>query len=376
MGNSLDERLGKTKFGVFESALASLLFIIYNFIFLELYYLIPMSSRGSGIIYYTASFLIEFLFAVAAFTVAKSRKYNFFAANGMRNKINGKLVWLGFAISVVCLIFFSNLTDVFIEFLYAIGYTSQLSDLTIDTFLKFIIYVFISCLTPAICEEILFRGTILSGLKAHGIKIAVGISAVIFTLMHGNPEQTVHQFIIGIIIGYIFFKSGNLWLGVIIHFFNNFISVSLSYVLNLMIKSGVLTTGNSAEGATVQVTAMSLMFSLISAVIFAVLGYFAVRALIRKMLNENERVNGQKATSDLEGVTTINVDGNEVKTTMMIDDEELDSQDKGLEQVVPGTGVEEKTKAISIPTIVLFALSGAYLIFEWVSSLLVGIGIV
>ena len=77
----------------------------------------------------------------------------------------------------------------------------------------YLIYIIISCVTPAVCEEILFRGTIASGLKEKGFKIALFGSAIIFTLMHGNPEQTVHQFIIGLVVGYIFLKTGNIWLG-------------------------------------------------------------------------------------------------------------------------------------------------------------------
>ena len=95
--------------------------------------------------------------------------------------------------------------------------------LEINNFGTYLIYIVVFCVCPAIFEEVMFRGTILSGLKQYGLKVAVVVSAIIFTLMHGNIEQTVHQFIIGLVVGFIFFKTGNLWLSVMVHFFNNFI---------------------------------------------------------------------------------------------------------------------------------------------------------
>jgi hypothetical protein len=46
----------------------------------------------------------------------------------------------------------------------------------------------------------LFRGVILSGFRKYGFKVTVFFSALIFMIMHGNAEQTIHQFIVGIIL--------------------------------------------------------------------------------------------------------------------------------------------------------------------------------
>ena len=223
----------KSKFGIYEVALATLLFVIYNFIFIELYAFVPQNIRANEIVYYLATIALESMFVLAAITVAATRKVDIKKATGLTKKVNGRMVWIGFLISVTCLVFFGDITNVFIEILSLLGYTSVLSDIVIDTFWRFLAYVIISCVTPAFCEEFLFRGTILSGLKQYGAKIAIIVSAIIFTFMHGNAEQTVHQFIIGLIIGFLFYKTGNFWIGVIIHFFNNFISISITYLITL-----------------------------------------------------------------------------------------------------------------------------------------------
>jgi hypothetical protein len=51
----------KDKFGLYEASLASLLFIIYNFIFVLGYKLLPVSFKNNEILTYVVMFLIEFL---------------------------------------------------------------------------------------------------------------------------------------------------------------------------------------------------------------------------------------------------------------------------------------------------------------------------
>lgn len=362
----------KSKFGVFEASLASILFIIYNFIFLQIYQVLPVGFKANVFVYYLASFLLEAMFALAAITVALNRKIDITKASGLKKKVNGKVIWICFAISIVCLIFFGNITSTFLELLQLCGYSQQLPNIVIDSFWKYLVYVLISCATPAFCEELLFRGTILSGLKEYGIKIAVVISSIIFTLMHGSPEQTVHQFIIGAIIGIIFFKTGNLWLGVIIHFFNNFISVTMSYLLNLVVNSGIV---NIVPGEPTPVTIGSLLFSLVITIVLAIVGYLVVKKLMNILLKEDEVANS-KAAAPVDVNTVINVDGNETSTTMTIEGEKVNGEDETLRGKSEEVKNDKKIRSLPISVVIMFALSGAYLLFDWLWSLLTGFGVV
>ncbi len=364
----LNER--KNKFGIYESALASLIFIILNVVFLRLFYLLPTNIRLNEFVYYIASFLIEFMFALTAIIVAESRNINLIKASGMNKKINGKMIGIGFLISIVSLIGFGNLTSIFIQFLNFCGYSSVLSDMAITTFWQYLIYVLISCAAPAFFEELLFRGVIASGLKERGFKAALFVSALIFTLMHGNAEQTVHQFIIGLIVGYIFIKSGNLWLGVIIHFFNNFISVTELYIFGLLSKNA--SAAPVEEVATT--TVAQYIISVIVAIVFAFIAYNIVKYLIARYLEEDKKLN---KSSDALGETTIVVEGQEQTTQMMIDGQPVSASteqttDETLSDVSLGETKVDKTKGLSVSTIVLFSLSLAYLAFDWISSLLIG----
>lgn len=373
MGRLLTEK--RRQFGIYEAALASLLFIIYNFIFLQLYSFLPGSVRSNQIVYFLANFLLEFMFALTAITVASARRVKIKEASGMNKKVSGNLVFYCFLISIVCLIGFSQITTAFIEFLELLGYSSVLSNFVINTFWQYLLYVLVSCITPAVCEELLFRGVIASGLKQFGFMVALIVSSVIFTLMHGNAEQTVHQFIIGIVVGYIFLKTGNLWLGVLIHFFNNFISITEYYILITISKN----SGSSILDETVSSSSMSpwvqFIIDLVVALIFAGIAFLLVRNLIRNLIKENDKVNSNNAEN---ANAQIVVDGKEEQTVMMIDGKVIDQQtaeEKNVSETLTQSASKDEKK-ISAPVIVLFSLSFAYLAFDWLLSLLKGFGVV
>lgn len=368
----LDAR--RVKFGIYESALASILFIIYNFLFLLLYRMLPVSFRMKGVVSFVAQFLLEALFAVAAITVAVVKNVDIKKAAGLNKKINGKIVGLGFLISLVCIIGFGNLTNVFLELLNLCGYSSILSDLTINTFWQYLVYVLVSCLVPAVCEELLFRGVILSGMKQYGAKIAIVISSLIFMLMHGNAEQTVHQFIVGLVVGYLFFATGNLWLGVIVHFFNNFISVTQLYILTVIQNnSNVLDSAVEATETASSNPWLSLLFSAIIAFVFAFFGYQIIKFLFKKILAEDKKLNGSTEELTQNASATATVDGKEVEAEISSGSQ----SEMKEEDVIAGQSELEKPKIETLPVsaIVMFCLSGAYLVVEWISALISGFGL-
>ena len=87
-----------------------------------------------------------------------------------------------------------------------------------------LLYISVS-LIPAFCEEFLFRGLILSHLMPYGKTVAVIGSAVLFGLMHGTGEQILYTTVAGIVLALVTIESGSVWGGVIIHMFNNLLSV-------------------------------------------------------------------------------------------------------------------------------------------------------
>ena len=90
-----------------------------------------------------------------------------------------------------------------------------------------ILIMFVStALVPAVCEEFLFRETILSNLLPFGKGVALVGSSVLFGLMHQNPYQILYTTVAGLLLGYAYIKTRSIWCPMIIHFCNNAFSVT------------------------------------------------------------------------------------------------------------------------------------------------------
>jgi sodium transport system permease protein len=84
-------------------------------------------------------------------------------------------------------------------------------------------------LTPAICEELAYRGFILSGLR--GLRsdwMAILISSVFFGVTHGMLQQSLTATAVGVVIGFVAVRTGSLLPCVIFHATHNSISVLAS----------------------------------------------------------------------------------------------------------------------------------------------------
>lgn len=80
-------------------------------------------------------------------------------------------------------------------------------------------------LTPAICEEALFRGVLLSGTAPRLTPLkAVLLNGLVFGAFH-VPSATVFRFVpsatLGILLAWVVLRSRSIWTGVLMHFVNN-----------------------------------------------------------------------------------------------------------------------------------------------------------
>lgn len=85
-----------------------------------------------------------------------------------------------------------------------------------------------------IFEEWLCRGMVLRGLLTK-MKPgwAIVISALFFAVIHMNPWQALNAFLIGVVMGYVYYKTGCLWLTMLMHFVNNGFAVICAQIPSL-----------------------------------------------------------------------------------------------------------------------------------------------
>lgn len=84
-------------------------------------------------------------------------------------------------------------------------------------------------LMPAVCEELAFRGFILSGFRHLGHRWrAIVYAAVLFGLTHTILQQSIVACLIGIVIGLIAVQSGSIFPAMAFHFVHNGLTLSLA----------------------------------------------------------------------------------------------------------------------------------------------------
>lgn len=86
---------------------------------------------------------------------------------------------------------------------------------------------------PGLCEEVTHRGMLLKSFSAKlGVYRALWFSSILFGFMHLNIVQVFYAAILGYIIGLAVVATRSLWVGIIMHFMNNFLSVYFSIARN------------------------------------------------------------------------------------------------------------------------------------------------
>ena len=143
-----------------------------------------------------------------------------------------------------------------------------------------LVNIFMIALLPAFAEEILFRGAIASLLKdaTKNVHLAVFFSSFIFAAIHLQFYGFLPRFLLGMALGYMFFWSGSLWLPIIAHFTNNFLSV----VVEFLFRRGYIHT--NAENFGMDNT---IWITLISVICVSVILYFIHNMTMNRNRGQN-----------------------------------------------------------------------------------------
>jgi membrane protease YdiL (CAAX protease family) len=94
---------------------------------------------------------------------------------------------------------------------------------------EFLLLVFIIAVTPALCEEVLFRGYVQRTFERTMGWKSIILVGVIFGLYHLQPLGLLSLSGLGILFGFFYFASRSIVPGMAAHFTNNFIVVLLLY---------------------------------------------------------------------------------------------------------------------------------------------------
>lgn len=102
-----------------------------------------------------------------------------------------------------------------------------------DTKQPLLLTLFVFALVPGVCEELVFRGFMLSGFRrSHRTGLAITLSAVTFGAMHMIPQQVFNASLLGLVLGLVAVRSGSLFVPISLHVVFNAASVVQTRVVH------------------------------------------------------------------------------------------------------------------------------------------------
>ena len=116
---------------------------------------------------------------------------------------------------------------------------------------------------PAVCEELFFRGFILTSFKHNkkSYRGAVIASGILFGMMHMDFIRIIPTSILGISFAYAVCKTNSIGVSMFMHFINNGLAVVVSHISSKMLENVEMTTVNYLPLSQLLVfVALSIMF--------------------------------------------------------------------------------------------------------------------
>ena len=238
--------------------------------------------------YFTLAFG-ELAFFFAYIILVKQRKVDPLTSAGLKKGINLKTVPIIICLAVAMILFFSPVVNLIDYLISLTGYSIDTEiGIPLNNFGQYALAVLLVAVLPAFCEEIIFRGVVLNGLRKFGMWPAILISSLFFMLMHGNIQQTVYTLFLGIMLGYVVYKTKSLWAGIIVHFINNLITITWLYFANL---------GWVESSSTLTIDGPYIAYALVALAIgigLVILAFY----LIKRFNKESNETNIAENTSD------------------------------------------------------------------------------
>ena len=179
----------------------------------------------------TSIILTTVLFSVAVMTVFLLAKWSEVSKHWIRKRPWVTLVW--------CVV---AALGAIIPSVWLQEHMPELPNIAEDTFDMIMRdrwgYLSIGLLAP-LAEELVFRGAILRSLLRWTKQpwVAIAISAIFFAAAHLNPAQLPHAFLVGLLLGWMYYRTDSIVPCVVYHWVNN----TVAYVMYNLYPSADLT---------------------------------------------------------------------------------------------------------------------------------------
>ena len=193
------------------------------------------------------------------------------------------LMWIGFLCLCFALTYGANIIGQFVsDWIYnftGLGVENELEEMTVSAPL-IVNVIFVGILAP-VFEELFYRKAIIDRLRHYGDIPAILISGLIFGLVHGNFNQVFYATFIGILLSFIYVRTGSVLYTISIHAAFNFIGGVYSTELIRRVGENLTPAEGDILGMAM-ILAYSL-FTMVSLVVGVIFFIVKIRSFCRSL---------------------------------------------------------------------------------------------
>ena len=180
------------------------------------------------------------------------------------------------------------------------GSVDEVGDLTSFLYdgLSYPLAILVVALVPAICEEAIHRGAILSSFRS--IKrdwVIVLIMGLLFGINHLSVLRFLMTTVMGLFLSYVVVKRNNIILSMIMHFLNNATSVTIGYLTGSISSAGTGTDYTAALGTYLVLGFLSPIVITLGLILVNPSGHRKIRFLYAGILSAVMLVSGFAVTA-------------------------------------------------------------------------------
>ena len=245
--------------------------------------LVFVGSIFQSIEIYSGLLITEYILVLIPSLIYIAVKRKSFKETLKLNKISFKQIGyiIGISLFTYPVAIFLNL--IVLTILSLFGELTQSAAPLPDTLPLYLFSLFVISITPAICEEVMFRGVIMDAYENLSKRKAIIISAFLFGIYHINIQNLIGPILLGIVFGITVYKTDSIFAGIIGHGINNAIALTIGYFASKA--ENMLPQTSEVAGTELGLGNPFLDIQLLMSIVFigliAFLSYRVVRTLLK-----------------------------------------------------------------------------------------------
>lgn len=160
------------------------------------------------------------LACTGAFIVALMFRIRTLDAFGFR-AVEGKWLLIGFVLGLIAVVLSFGIEHVYFSLIIEPNTQGDFQAAAKSGVLALFLTVFAGAVLTPFGEEVLYRGAVANALNRYGPWAGILGSGVIFAAAHGPSVIFFNALMMGVLTGYLFWKTNSIWPGFVTHFVYN-----------------------------------------------------------------------------------------------------------------------------------------------------------